>query len=118
LFCLGDASVKKHLPLRGELGNQISHLYTGLEVTKACGERGFSLSRHHFIAEATSPVRSENKEQEQKPNTLAHSEQKAFVVFLPKILLHIVCIFNILIQTEVTFQDSERSHFVIYVLYV
>ncbi len=26
--------------------------------------------------------------------------------------------FNILVQIEVTFQDSERSHFVTYVLYV
>jgi hypothetical protein len=75
ILCLGDASVQKHLPLRGELGNQMCHLYGGLEVIKACGKGGFSLSRRHFIAEATSPVRSENKEQEQKPTTPAHSEQ-------------------------------------------
>jgi hypothetical protein len=46
-----------------------------VEVIKACGKGGLSLSRHHFIAEATSPVRNENKEQEQKPTTPAHSEQ-------------------------------------------
>jgi hypothetical protein len=31
-------------------------------------------SWHHFIAEAISPVRSENKNKEQKPTTPAHSE--------------------------------------------
>ncbi len=36
----------------------------------------------------------------------------------PKILLHIVCIFNILMQNEDTFQESKRSYFVTYVLYV
>jgi len=46
----------------------------GPEVIKACGEGGFFLSWHHFIAEAISPVRSENKNKEQKPTTPAHSE--------------------------------------------
>jgi hypothetical protein len=46
-----------------------------MEVIKACGEKGSSLSWRHFIAEATSTVRSENKEQEQKLTTPAHSEQ-------------------------------------------
>jgi hypothetical protein len=32
--------------------------YGRLEVIKACGEGGFSFSRPHFIAEATSPMRS------------------------------------------------------------
>ncbi len=36
---------------------------------------GSFLSRCHFIAEATSPVRSEKKEQEHKPTTPARSEQ-------------------------------------------
>ncbi len=104
---------KKHQPLCGELGNQIRYLYNELDGIKPVAKGGLSLSRRHFIAETTSPVRSENKEQEQKPTTTAHSEQYAFVVFPSKILLDIVFIFNILIQTEVTFQDSERSHFVI-----
>jgi hypothetical protein len=55
--------------------DQIRHLYIKMEVIKACGEKGSSLSWRHFIAEATSPVRSENKEQEQKLTTPAHSEQ-------------------------------------------
>jgi hypothetical protein len=33
------------------------------EVIKACGEGGLPLSRRRFIAEATSSVSSENKEQ-------------------------------------------------------
>jgi hypothetical protein len=33
-----------------------------LEVIKALGEGGSFLSCRHFIAEATSPVRSKNKE--------------------------------------------------------
>jgi hypothetical protein len=32
-----------------------------LEVIKACGEGLNFLSRHHFIAEATSPLREVNK---------------------------------------------------------
>jgi hypothetical protein len=67
--------VSKNTYLFGELGNQIRHLYSELKVMKVCGERGFSLSQHHFIAEATSPVRSDDKEQEQKLTTPAHSEQ-------------------------------------------
>jgi hypothetical protein len=69
--CLDDASIKKHLPLRRE----IHHLYCGVETIKASGKGGVPLSWCHFIAEATSPVRSEKKEQEQKPTTPAHSEQ-------------------------------------------
>jgi hypothetical protein len=46
-------------------------------LIKAYGKGGFSLSRHHFIAEVTSPVREENKEQEQKPTTHAHSADSA-----------------------------------------
>ncbi len=38
--------------------------------------KGGNFLRRHFIAETTSPVRSLNKEQEQKPNTPAHSEHK------------------------------------------
>jgi hypothetical protein len=41
--------------------------------------------------------------------------QQSLCCFSAEILLHIVCIFNILMQTEVTFQDSLRIHFVIYV---
>jgi hypothetical protein len=48
--------------------------YSGLEVKKASGEGGSFLSRHHFIAEAISSVRRENKNKEQKPSTPAHSE--------------------------------------------
>jgi hypothetical protein len=44
-----------------------------MEVIKAWGKEGFSLSQPHFIAEETSPMRSENKEQ--KPTTPAHIEQ-------------------------------------------
>jgi hypothetical protein len=54
--------------------DQICHLYSELEVIKACGEGGSFLSRCNFIAEATSPVRSKKKEQEQKPTTPARSE--------------------------------------------
>jgi hypothetical protein len=63
-------------------------LYSGLEVTKARGEGGSSLT--YFIAEATSPVRSEIKELRTEAVLSAHSKQKAFVVFPPKDLLHIV----------------------------
>ncbi len=73
ILCLSEASAKQHLPLPGELLNQIRHLYSGLEVIKARDEGGSFLSQRHFIAETTSPVRSENKEQ--KPTTPAHSEQ-------------------------------------------
>jgi hypothetical protein len=63
---LGDASAKNHLPLRGGLGNKMRHLYSELEVMKACGKGGgISLSRRHLIAETTSRVRSVKKEQEQ-----------------------------------------------------
>jgi hypothetical protein len=44
---------------------KLRHLNSELEVIKACGEGGNSLSQRHFIAETTSPVRSVNKEQEQ-----------------------------------------------------
>ncbi len=54
---LGDASVKYHLPLRGRFWRRIRHLYSELEVIKACGKGENSLSWHHFITEATSPVR-------------------------------------------------------------
>ncbi len=62
---LGDASAKNHLPLRGGLGNQMRHSYSELEVIKACGKGGISLSRRHLIAETTFRVRSVKKEQEQ-----------------------------------------------------
>jgi hypothetical protein len=55
--------------------DQICNLYSGLEGIKASRKGGSSLSGHHFIAEATSPVRSVKKEQEKKPTTPAHSEQ-------------------------------------------
>jgi hypothetical protein len=58
---LGDASVKNHLPLHGGFWRRICHLYSELEVLKACGEGGNFLSRHHFITEKTSPVRDVNK---------------------------------------------------------
>jgi hypothetical protein len=35
----------------------------GPEFIKACGEGGLPLNRRHFVAEATSPMRNENKEQ-------------------------------------------------------
>ncbi len=54
---LGDSSVKSHLLLRGGPWRQIRHSYSELEVIKACGEGGNSLSRRNFIPEATSPVR-------------------------------------------------------------
>ncbi len=55
---LSVASVKNHLTLRGGPWNQICRLvFSELEVVKACGEGGNSLSQRHFIPEATSPVR-------------------------------------------------------------
>ncbi len=57
---LGDAIVKNHLALRGEFWRRICHLNSELEVIKACGEGGNFLCRHHFITEATSPVRDVN----------------------------------------------------------
>jgi hypothetical protein len=38
-----------------------TYMYSELEVIKACGEGGNSLSRRHFIPEETSPVRVVNK---------------------------------------------------------
>jgi hypothetical protein len=70
-----DASIKNHQPLCGELYDQICQLFSELEGIKANGKGGSSLSRFHFIAEAISPVRSEKKEQEQKPTTPVYSEQ-------------------------------------------
>jgi hypothetical protein len=57
---LGDASVKNHLPLHGGFWFLI---FSELEVIKACGKGGNSLSRHNFTPEATSPVRVVNKNQ-------------------------------------------------------
>jgi hypothetical protein len=76
------------------------HLYSGLEVIKACGKDGFTLSRRHFISGEGGQhllwgARIKNKEQ--KLTAPAHSEQKALVVFPPKILLRIVCLFNFLV---------------------
>jgi hypothetical protein len=55
---LGDATVKNHLTLRGGFWR---HFYSELEVIKACGKGMNFLSRRHFIAEATSPLREVNK---------------------------------------------------------
>jgi hypothetical protein len=70
---LGDASVKNHLPLRGRFRHLICHIYSELEVIKACGEGRNSLSRRHFIPEATSPVRVVNNNKN-KPTTPAHEQ--------------------------------------------
>jgi hypothetical protein len=58
---LGDASVKNHLPLHGRFWHRLCHPYSELEVIKACGGRGNSISWRHFIPEAISPVRVVDK---------------------------------------------------------
>jgi hypothetical protein len=114
---LGDASVKKHPPLSGLFWRWIRCLYCELEVIIACSEGGNFLSRCHFIAERKPPVRNVNKNK----NKADHSSSYLTVspcCFPAKSPPAHCCIFNILMQTEVTFLDSERSHFVTYVLYV
>jgi hypothetical protein len=49
-----------YLLVSGEI--QYATYIVGLEVIKARGEGDSFLSQRHFIAEATSPVRRENKE--------------------------------------------------------
>ncbi len=58
------------------------------------GEGENPLSRHHFIPEASSPWRVVIKQEQSRPlqNTV---DSKPFVIFPPRIQLHIVCLFNI-----------------------
>ncbi len=51
---------------------------THKEELLAAGEGNKMATQRHFIAEATSPVRSEIKEQEQKPTTQAHGWSPGF----------------------------------------
>jgi hypothetical protein len=87
-----------------------------MEVIKARGERGSFLSRPHFIAEATSPVRSENKEQSTKNRSrslqpIVNSKHLSFS--RQKICCALSVQATSSVQTEVTFIDCERSHFAI-----
>jgi hypothetical protein len=55
---------KQHLSLHGEFLQRICHLYSGSEPIKASVREWVSLSRLQNIADATSPVKYEEEEQE------------------------------------------------------
>jgi hypothetical protein len=91
---LAYISVKIHLPLSCELGNQICALYSEHALYKLWGRGRTPLSWCHFIPEAISPWRVVIKQEQSRP--LKHTvESKLFVIFLPQVLLHTVRILNI-----------------------
>jgi hypothetical protein len=91
---LGYTGVKIYLPLSCELWNQICGLYSKLALYKL-GGRGKLLKSESLHSRGNISVGSRDQEQEQS-RPLQHTvDSRPFVIFPPKILLHIVCIFNI-----------------------
>ncbi len=92
-FYLPYCSVKICPPLSCELWERLFCIYSKSALYKLRRVK-FSLSPRHSNPEATSPRRVVIKQEQSRP--LQHTlDSELFVVFLPKVLLHTVYIFNI-----------------------